>query len=111
MSEGTLRVRIEVISEGPHCTPCLYAIEAVEQVANSFGPLVAWEVVSLREHAGVGRFRALRRVIGSRIPIPAVIINEQLAFDGVPDVDDLRRVVLLALETGSKAQGAEDGSQ
>src|SRR5512136_1230742 len=53
------KILIEVISEGPHCIPCEYAIKSVREVAPAFAGLIEWRVVLLKESEGAGRYLEL----------------------------------------------------
>ena len=78
------KILIEVISEGPHCIPCEYAIKSVREVAPAFAGLIEWRVVLLKESEGAGRYLELAQKLGKNPPIPSILINEQVAFERIP---------------------------
>ena len=82
-SEGE-KILIEVISEGPHCIPCEYAIKSVGEVVPSFVDRVEWRVVLLKEREGAERYLELTRKFGKNPPIPSILINEKIAFVRIP---------------------------
>jgi len=88
---------LEVISEGPHCVPCEYAISAVDLVAREFGPLVRVQVLETKRPRDGRRFMELCRRLQGAPPVPSVWIQGRLAFEGIPPLDQLRRRLKKAL--------------
>jgi len=84
------RAFIEVIYEGDHCVPCVYMAEVVEEAAKKFADRVRWEKVLLKRRQGVRRYAALSVKAGTVAPIPSIFINEELAFDIIPPVEELQ---------------------
>lgn len=80
---------VEVISEGPHCVPCEYAIAAVEYVAESYQGRIGVSVVEVKQREGAFRYLELTRTNDRRIPMPAVLINGRVAFEGIPEPGEL----------------------
>jgi len=91
-------ILIEVISEGPHCIPCEYAIKSVREVAPSFGNRVEWRVVLLKEREGAERYLELTRKLGKNPPIPSILINEHLTFERIPGPHLLRTTIERVME-------------
>ena len=87
------KILIEVISEGPHCIPCEYAIKSVREVAPAFAELIEWRVVLLKEREGAGRYLELAQKLGKNPPIPSILINEQIAFVRIPGPHLLRTTI------------------
>ena len=81
---------VEVIYEGDHCIPCVYMAEVVEEAAKKFADRVRWEKVLLKRRQGVRRYAALSVKAGTVAPIPSIFINEELAFDIIPPVEELQ---------------------
>ncbi len=92
------KILIEVISEGPHCIPCEYAIKSVREVAPSFVDRIEWRVVLLKEREGAERYLELTRKFGKNPPIPSILINEQIAFVRIPGPHLLRITIERVLE-------------
>jgi hypothetical protein len=92
------KLLIEVISEGPHCIPCEYAIKSVREVAPTFAGLIEWRVVLLKEREGAGRYLELAQKLGKNPPIPSILINEQLTFERIPGPHLLRTTIERVLE-------------
>ncbi len=89
---------LEVISEGPHCLPCEYAVSAVELVAGEFGERVRVQVLETKRARDGRRFMELCRRLGGAPPVPSVWIQGRLAFEGIPPLDQLRRRLEQALD-------------
>lgn len=100
------KLLIEVISEGPHCIPCEYAIKSVREIAPAFVGLMEWRVVLLKERDGAERYMELTRKLGKNPPIPSILINEQVAFERIPGPHLLRATIERVLE--GKEMGCPD---
>lgn len=80
---------IEVIYEGDHCIPCVYMAEVVEEAVKKFGERVKWTKVVLKRRPGAQRYAELSVKNQGVAPIPSLFVNEKLAFDMIPPVEDL----------------------
>jgi len=80
---------IEVIYEGDHCLPCVYMAEVVEEAVKKFGVRVRWEKVQLKRRQGAMRYAQLSVKNADVAPIPSLFINEKLAFEMIPPVEEL----------------------
>lgn len=92
------KILIEVISEGPHCVPCEYAIKSVREVAPSFMDRIEWRIVLLKEREGAERYLDLTRKFGRNPPIPSIVINEKIAFVRIPGPHLLKTAIERVLE-------------
>lgn len=92
------KILIEVISEGPHCIPCEYAIKSVREIAPEFEGVIEWRVVLLKEREGANRYLELVQKLGKNPPIPSILINEQVAFERIPGPQLLRTTIERVLE-------------
>ena len=92
------KLLIEVISEGPHCIPCEYAIKSVREIAPIFAGRMQWRVVLLKERKGAERYLELTQKLGKNPPIPSILINGQLAFERIPGPHLLRTTIERVLE-------------
>ncbi|MHB0980462.1 MAG: hypothetical protein ACYC5Q_10420 [Thermoleophilia bacterium] len=61
------------------------------------------EVVTLKDAAGAERYRELRRLAGEHLPVPCVLVECRLVSPGIPEQDELRKVLADAL--AGAAQG------
>ena len=92
MSEAhadTKKAFVEVIYEGDHCLPCVYMAEVVEEAVKRFGDRVKWTKVVLKRRPGAQRFAELSVKNQGVAPIPSLFVNEKLAFDMIPPVEEL----------------------
>ena len=80
---------IEVIYEGDHCIPCVYMAEVVEEAVKKFGKRVQWAKVLLKRRQGAQRYAELSVKNQVVAPIPSLFVNEKLAFDMIPPVEEL----------------------
>jgi len=92
------KLLIEVISEGPHCIPCEYAIKSVQEVAPAFAEVMEWRVVLLKEREGAGRYLELAQKLGKNPPIPSILINERVVFERIPGPQLLKTTIGRVLE-------------
>ncbi|MGC8659797.1 MAG: thioredoxin-like (seleno)protein [Desulfomonilaceae bacterium] len=86
--EGT-KILVEIISEGPHCVPCDYAIAAVEYVAEIYSGKMEVRVVETKRVADAHRYLELRKINSGNLPVPSILINGILAFDRIPGPEEL----------------------
>jgi thiol-disulfide isomerase/thioredoxin len=89
---------VEVIYEGDHCIPCVYMAEVVEEAVKKFADRVRWEKVVLKRRQGAQRYAALSVKEGKVAPIPSIFVNEKLAFDMIPPVEELEEYLEEALK-------------
>ena len=59
------------------------------------------EVVTLKDPVGAERYRELRRVAGQHLPVPCVLLEGRLVSPGIPEQDELRRVLREELAPGA----------
>lgn len=95
---GTGPLPVEIVSEGPHCVPCEYAISAVEYVAESYTGRIEVKVVETKQPKGAQRFLELCRDHGKAVPIPSILLNGRVAFEGIPGPEELCGALDEALE-------------
>ncbi|MFC1833582.1 hypothetical protein ACFL2Q_02465 [Thermodesulfobacteriota bacterium] len=88
---------VEVISEGPHCVPCEYAIAAVNYVSEDYLGRLEVRVVETKRRTDAKRYLELARLNGGRLPIPSVLFSGRLVFDSIPPPDKLREALDKAL--------------
>lgn len=88
---------MEVVSEGPHCVPCEYAIAAVEYVSAFYQGRIAVKVLETKRRADALRYLELCKTHGGRLPVPAILFAGRLVFDEIPGPDELTRALDEAL--------------
>jgi len=91
------RLLVEVVSEGPHCVPCEYAIAAVEYVSESYEGRIEVQVVETKEPEGAARYFDLCRMNGMTLPVPGILMAGRLVFDRIPGPDELCQALDAAL--------------
>jgi len=88
---------VEVISEGPHCVPCEYAIAAVDYVAEYYVDRISVRVVETKRPEDAARYLNLCKMYGGLLPVPAILFDGRLVFDDIPGPDELREALDKAL--------------
>lgn len=84
---------VEVISEGPHCVPCEYAINAVRFVAREYPGQVEVRVIETKRKEDAQRYLELCRAHGGNLPMPSVLVKGRLVFGGIPEPGEMRQVL------------------
>ncbi len=64
-------------------------VEVVEEAVKKFGERVRWEKVALKRRNGAMRYAELSVKNNGVAPIPSLFINEKLAFELIPPVEEL----------------------
>ena len=64
-------------------------VEVVQEAVKKFGERVRWEKVVLKRRNGAMRLAELSVKNKGVAPIPSLFINEKLAFDMIPPVEEL----------------------
>jgi hypothetical protein len=88
---------VEIVSEGPHCVPCEYAIAAVEYVSEWYVGRIAVRIIETKYGPDALRYIELCQAYGGPLPIPAILFNGRLVFDEIPGPDELRSALDEAL--------------
>lgn len=83
------RLLVEVVSEGPHCVPCEYAIAAVEYVSELYENRIRIKVLETKSRTDAVRYLELCASHGGKLPIPAILFDGRLVFDQIPGPDEL----------------------
>ena len=89
---------IEIPYEGDHCLPCVYMVEVVEEAVKKFGARVRWEKVVLKRRNGAMRYAELSVKNAGVAPIPSLFVNEKLAFEMIPPVEELEEYLVKVLK-------------
>lgn len=62
----------------------------VQTVAPDYPDSVDWKVVVTKDLSGATRYAELSKNHGGPLPVPSIIINDSLAFEAIPSVENLR---------------------
>jgi len=91
---GSRKVMVEIVAKQKGCMLCELAIAILEEIAPEFEPgFLQWKVVDVGSREGVVRQAELKTICG-RIPaVPSIVINENIAFDNIPDMQALSEAV------------------
>jgi len=85
---------VEIVARQKGCMMCDLALGILEEIAPDFEPgVLQWEVVDVSSRGGVARQAELRGVCGKVPPVPSIVINENIAFDHIPDMESLTAAV------------------
>ena len=92
------KVMVEIVAKKKGCMLCDLAIGILEEISPEFGDdTLAWEVVDVGAREGLQRFDTLSKICGRRPAVPSIVINEEIAFDNIPDMETLAEAVRHAL--------------
>ena len=73
---------------------CDLAIGILEEVAPEFeNGVLAWEVVDVSDRDCLSRYDVLAELCGRRPAVPSIVINNEIAFDNIPDMESLAEAV------------------
>ena len=96
-------VNVEIVAKKKGCMLCDLAIGILEEISPEFEEgLLQWDVVDVSDRDGISRFDELTQICGHRPAVPSIVINEQIAFDNIPDMESLSTAVRLAINPGSR---------
>jgi glutaredoxin len=94
-------VLVEIVAKKKGCMLCDLALAILEEIAPEFEPgILSWQVVDMGDKDGLRRHEVLTRICGQRPAVPSIVINEQIAFDHIPDMEALSRAVQEAGKKG-----------
>ncbi|MFH0998602.1 MAG: hypothetical protein V1844_24395 [Pseudomonadota bacterium] len=87
-------VYVEIVAKQKGCILCDLAIGILEEIAPEFTPgMLRWSVVDVGGRGGLARMETLSRCCGKRPAIPSIVINGNIAFDHIPDMEALSRAI------------------
>jgi len=94
MTRGEEKVFIEIVAKKKGCMLCDLAIAILEEIAEELEPeTLRWEVVDMGSREGILRHQELKKICGRAPLTPSLVINEQIAFDHIPDMEALSTAV------------------
>ncbi|MBR9980609.1 MAG: hypothetical protein KFF50_06255 [Desulfatitalea sp.] len=62
----------------------------VESVIADYEDVIRWNIVITKTLDGALRYQELSRKLGRPAPIPSIVIDDELVFDAIPSVEQLR---------------------
>ena len=80
----------------------------VQTVASDYSDTVDWKIVVSKKLDGATRYAELSRKHGAPLPVPSIIINDTLAFESIPSVENLRSHIERRLEQSKLSQEKGD---
>lgn len=67
---------------------CNLAVGAMEELEEEHPEQFTWSVVDASTREGVKRLQELRPGAGRQIPVPGVMVDGEITFDRIPDMDE-----------------------
>jgi hypothetical protein len=67
---------------------CNLAVDAMEELTQHNPDTFSFSVVDASTRDGVKRLQELRPGCGRQIPVPGVLVNGQIVFDRIPDMEE-----------------------
>jgi hypothetical protein len=83
-------VVVEIVAKKKGCMLCDLALAILEEIAPEFEKgVLQWTVVDVGSKEGVMRHAELGKICKRLPAVPSIVINEQIAFDNIPDMETL----------------------
>lgn len=67
---------------------CTLAVGVIEELEAEQPGHFTWSVVDVSTREGVKRLQELRPSTGRQIPVPGVVVDGEITFDRIPDMDE-----------------------
>lgn len=67
---------------------CNLAVEAMEALQQEHPGRFTWSVVDISTRDGVNQLRELRPRCGRMVPVPGVVVGDQIIFDHIPEMEE-----------------------
>ena len=94
MGNNRRQVRVEIVAKKKGCLLCDLAVAILEEIQPEFETgALSWEVVDVGSREGLIRHAELGKICGRLPAVPSLVINEQIAFDNIPDMESLTAAV------------------
>ncbi len=101
---GSAPVLLEIICERVHCVMYDYAIQTVDMVVEEFGSEVEVQTIVRRgDLKNSMRFLAACKRAKKMLPVPTILINNEVVFTNVPRPEELKHALETALASGRKS--------
>ena len=99
MGKNRRQVRVEIVAKKKGCLLCDLAVALLEEIQPEFEDgTLTWEVVDVGSREGVARHAELGKICGRLPAVPSLVINEQIAFDSIPDMESLTTAVRRSID-------------
>ena len=87
-------VMVEIVAKKKGCMLCDLALAILEEIAPEFEKgTLQWTVVDVGSKDGVMRHAELGKICKRLPAVPSIVINEQIAFDNIPDMETLSETI------------------
>jgi hypothetical protein len=87
-------VMVEIVAKKKGCLLCDLALAILEEIAPEFEKgVLQWTVVDVGSKEGVMRHAELGKICKRLPAVPSIVINEQIAFDNIPDMETLSEAI------------------
>ena len=67
---------------------CTLAVGVIEELEADQPGYFTWSVVDVSTREGIKRLQELRPNTGRQIPVPGVVVDGEIIFDSIPDMDE-----------------------
>lgn len=67
---------------------CTLAVGVIEELEAEQPGYFTWSVVDVSTREGIKRLQELRPSTGRQIPVPGVVVDGEITFDRIPDMDE-----------------------
>jgi hypothetical protein len=85
---------VEIVAKKKGCMLCDLALAILEEIAPEFERgVLQWTVVDVGSKEGVVRHSELGTICKRMPSVPSIVINEQIAFDNIPDMETLSEAI------------------
>lgn len=89
---------LEIVARQKGCMLCDLAVAVLEEIAPEFDAgALEWCVVDVSSREGVMRQAELGVICKRLPPVPSIVINGQIAFDTIPNPDELSNAVRMII--------------
>jgi hypothetical protein len=93
-------VFVEIVARKKGCMLCDLALAILEEIAPEFEKgVLQWTVVDVGSKEGVMRHAELGAICKRMPAVPSIVINEQIAFDNIPDMETLSETIRKAIDS------------
>jgi glutaredoxin len=84
------QIRVEIVAKAKGCMLCDLALAMLEAIEPEFTDVtLTWAVVDVGSRDGLARQAELGKICGRTPTVPSLVINNQIAFDNIPEMDEL----------------------
>jgi len=98
MKTNLKSVFVEIVAKKKGCMLCDLAVAILEEISPEFEEgTLKWDIVDVSARDGLQRFDELTGICGRRPSVPSIVMNEQIAFDNIPDMEALSKAVREAI--------------